>query len=71
MFATDRFKLIRFYGKDVPNGEEFELYDLKTDPGEMKNCYANPEYAAKVSCCRRLTASDCNSSLSLSAPFKT
>ena len=46
--ATDRYKLIRFYGKDVPNGEEFEFYDLKTDPSEMKNGYSNPEYAEKI-----------------------
>jgi arylsulfatase A-like enzyme len=32
---TDRYKLIRFYGKD----NFWELYDLKTDPDEMKNIY--------------------------------
>jgi arylsulfatase A-like enzyme len=42
---TDRYKLIRFYGKMAPNGEEWELYDRKTDPSEMKNVYGNPEYA--------------------------
>ena len=46
--AGKRYKLIRFYGPDVPNGEEFEFYDLKTDPQEMKSLYGNPEYAAKV-----------------------
>ena len=46
--ATDRYKLIRFYGKDVPDGEEWELYDLKTDPQEMKSAYDNPEYANKI-----------------------
>ena len=46
--ATPRFKLLRFYGKDVPNGEEWELYDLKKDPDEMNNIYSNPEMAGKV-----------------------
>jgi len=46
--ATDRYKLIRFYGKDVPDGEEWELYDLKNDPQEMKSAYDNPEYANKI-----------------------
>ena len=36
-----RHKLIRFYGKDVPDGEEWELFDLKTDPSEMKSVYAD------------------------------
>ena len=40
-----RFKLMRFYGVDVPNGEEWEFYDLEKDPSEMKSEYANPEYA--------------------------
>jgi len=40
--ATDRYKLIRFYGKDVPRGEEWELYDLKEDPSEMKSLYGDP-----------------------------
>jgi arylsulfatase A-like enzyme len=43
-----RWKLIRFYGKDVPDGEEWELYDLKRDPAEMKNIYANPEYRGQI-----------------------
>ena len=34
--SEKRFKLIRFYGKDVPNGEEWEFFDLKNDPQEMK-----------------------------------
>ncbi|MGQ1787624.1 MULTISPECIES: sulfatase family protein [unclassified Saccharicrinis] len=41
--VTKKHKLIRFYGQDVPNGEEFELYDLEKDPSEMKNLYNNPE----------------------------
>jgi arylsulfatase A-like enzyme len=40
--ADKRYKLIRFYGEDVPNGEEWELYDLKTDPSEMKSIYDDP-----------------------------
>ena len=46
--ANSRYKLIRFYGKNVPNGEEWELYDLERDPSEMNNLCNNPEYAAKV-----------------------
>ncbi|MDD3076728.1 MAG: sulfatase, partial [Proteiniphilum sp.] len=40
--STDRYKLIHFY-YDV---DEWELYDLKTDPMEMRNVYEHPEYAA-------------------------
>ncbi|VGO23223.1 sulfatase family protein [Pontiella sulfatireligans] len=43
-----RFKLIRFYGKGVPNGEEWELFDIEKDPEEMNNVYGNPEYTAKI-----------------------
>ena len=46
--AGKRYKLIRFYGPDVPNGEAWEFYDLETDPTEMKNVYGNPEYAPVV-----------------------
>ena len=42
--STKRYKLIRFYGQGVPNGEEWELYDLVKDPSEMKSEYDNPEY---------------------------
>jgi choline-sulfatase len=37
---TDRYKLIRFYN----DGEYWELYDLKTDPDELKNQYGSPAY---------------------------
>ena len=37
--ANKRYKLIRFYGQDVPNGEEWEFYDLESDPSEMNNLY--------------------------------
>ena len=46
--ASKRFKLIRFYGKDVPNNEEWELYDLEKDPQELKSEYNNPEYRAEI-----------------------
>ena len=37
--STARHKLIRFYGPDLPNGEEWEFYDLKKDPQEMRSGY--------------------------------
>jgi choline-sulfatase len=37
---TSRYKLIRFYG----DGDFWELYDLLTDPSEMKNLYGKPKY---------------------------
>jgi len=40
---TDRYKLIYFYTLD-----EWELYDLETDPHEMRNQYANPAYAGTI-----------------------
>ena len=43
-----RWKLIKFYGRDVPDGEEWELYDVKNDPSEMNNIYSNPEYRSKI-----------------------
>ena len=41
---TDRYKLIYFYMLD-----EWELFDLETDPNELKSEYDNPEYADIVS----------------------
>lgn len=38
---TERYKLIHFY-YDI---DEWELYDLETDPNEMKNVYNDTEYA--------------------------
>lgn len=38
---TDRYKLIHFYG----NIDSWELYDLKSDPSEMKNLYGEAKYA--------------------------
>ena len=46
--STDRYKLIRVYGHDVPNGEEWEFYDLVDDPKEMKSGYADPKYQGKI-----------------------
>jgi len=46
--SDGRMKLIRFYGPDVPEGEEWELFDLKKDPREMKSVYNTPEYEATV-----------------------
>jgi arylsulfatase A-like enzyme len=39
--ATERYKLMHFY-YDI---DEWEMYDLKTDPSEMKNLYDDPAYA--------------------------
>jgi arylsulfatase A-like enzyme len=36
---TDRYKLIRFYQLD-----EWEFYDLQTDPDEKQNQFSNPDY---------------------------
>ncbi|MCP4604449.1 MAG: DUF4976 domain-containing protein, partial [Proteobacteria bacterium] len=46
--SDKQYKLIRFYGRDVLNDEEWEFFDLKADPGEMKNGYANPEFKDKI-----------------------
>lgn len=37
---SNRYKLIRFYGEK----NFWELYDLKSDPSEMKNLYSNKKY---------------------------
>jgi arylsulfatase A-like enzyme len=39
-----RYKLIRFYGRDVPGEEEWELYDLEKDPLEVHNVVNDPDY---------------------------
>ncbi len=38
---TDRYKLIHYYQID-----EWELFDLRTDPQEMRSVHADPAYAA-------------------------
>lgn len=40
---TQDFKLIHFYN-DI---DEWEMYDMETDPKEMNSVYGKPEYAAK------------------------
>jgi len=42
------YKLIRFYGLNVPNGEEWEMFDLASDPHEMKSVYNDPEKSGKI-----------------------
>lgn len=39
--ATERYKLMHFY-YDI---DEWEMYDLETDPNEMNNIYGKEEYA--------------------------
>ena len=39
--ATERYKLMHFY-YDI---DEWEMYDLQTDPNEMNNIYDDPDYA--------------------------
>jgi arylsulfatase A-like enzyme len=41
---TERYKLIHFYN-DI---DEWELYDLQTDPDERQNVYNDPKYAEIV-----------------------
>ncbi len=41
---TDRYKLIHFYN-DI---DEWELYDLQTDPYEMNNIYGDPSMAPVI-----------------------
>ena len=38
---SKRYKLMNFYQFD----NEWELYDLKSDPDELKNLYGDPKYA--------------------------
>jgi arylsulfatase A-like enzyme len=40
--STERYKLIHYY-YDI---DEWELYDIKADPLEMKNVYNDPAYAS-------------------------
>jgi arylsulfatase A-like enzyme len=40
--STERYKLIHYY-YDI---DEWELYDIQTDPMEMKNVYKDPSYAS-------------------------
>ena len=40
--VTEKYKLVHFY-YDV---DEWELYDRKNDPNEMKNVYNDPKYTS-------------------------
>ena len=40
--STERYKLMHYY-YDI---DEWELFDLATDPGEMKNVYDDPSYSS-------------------------
>jgi arylsulfatase A-like enzyme len=40
--VTDRYKLVHFY---EPEFNYWELFDLKTDPQELKSVYDDPAYA--------------------------
>jgi arylsulfatase A-like enzyme len=41
--VTERYKLVHFYEPDV---DYWELFDLKTDPRELRSVYGNTDYAA-------------------------
>lgn len=45
---TERYKLMKFY----QFGDEWEFYDLKTDPDELTNQYKNPAYAETIAAVR-------------------
>ena len=45
---TQRYKLIRFYQFD-----EWEFYDLRQDPDELRNAYSDPAYADTISILKR------------------
>lgn len=40
---TEQYKLVHYYRTD-----EWECFDLKTDPQEMRSVYADPSYAEKA-----------------------
>ena len=42
---TDRYKLVHFYEPDI---DDWELFDLKTDPHELRSVYDDPAYAGVV-----------------------
>ena len=41
---TEQYKLIRFYGPY----DDWELFDIRKDPHEMKNLYKNPHYKMQI-----------------------
>jgi len=42
---SDHYKLVRFYSKDINN---WEFYDLKTDPSEMHNRIDDPKLQRQI-----------------------
>ncbi|WZO95771.1 sulfatase [Isosphaeraceae bacterium EP7] len=48
--VTDRYKLIHFNGPDL---EAYELFDLKTDPAELKDVLNDPAHAEVVADLKR------------------
>ena len=47
--SDGRYKLIQFYTPSArPTGGEWQLFDTKADPNEIKNVYAKPENASVV-----------------------
>lgn len=46
--STDRYKLIRFYGEDVPGGEEWEFFDLELDPAETQSRFRDSGYGEVI-----------------------
>ena len=46
---TDRYKFIHYYEA----AEEFEMYDLQEDPGELHNLYGDPRYTGLSEYLRR------------------
>ena len=51
--ADKRYKLIRFYGPDVPGGEEWEFYDLQADPREMQSIYSDPAQQQQIAAMKK------------------
>jgi arylsulfatase A-like enzyme len=47
---TSRYKLVRF---DRPDVDEWELFDLVTDPSELRNVYSDPSYGIVVADLKR------------------
>jgi arylsulfatase A-like enzyme len=41
---TEQYKLIEYYGE----GDYWEMFDLKSDPNELKNVYCDPHYSEIV-----------------------
>ncbi len=48
--VTDRYKLVRFDGPDL---DAWELFDLKSDPHELKSVYGEAEYSVVLDSLKR------------------